>query len=184
MGFMKNFKSDRQDIKTIKTAGLNAFAAANAQAAALQEQYAGVIQAAQAMNTPEHLAAAQRAQRILNTGVVGTGTILAARDLGPGVMGNGSSVELEISLTDGPGAPRTLTIRQDVMGNAATFTPGQETKVKIDPSSPDDAMLWADSPGGSDIRIAKLEQLSAMHAAGAFTDEEFAAKKAAVLAED
>jgi Short C-terminal domain len=50
--------------------------------------------------------------------------------------------------------------------------------------NPADAMLGSKPPGGSDTRIMKLEQLSAMHAAGAFTDEEFAAKKAAVLAED
>jgi hypothetical protein len=126
---------------------------------------------------------AQRVQRIL-AGVEGTGTIVAARDLGPGESGNGTSVEIEIALASGPGAPRQFSFRQDVMGNAATLPPGQQLTVKIDPNSPDDAMMWGEAPAGSEARIAKLEQLSAIHAAGGFTDEEFAAKKAAILAED
>lgn len=184
MGFLKNFKSDRADVKEIKDSAMSAFATANAEAAQLATQYAGVIQTAQSMDIGAQLAIGQRIQHLTANGIDGTATLMATRDLGPGLSGNGTSMEFDLTLTSGPGAPRPITIRQDMMGAAAAYMPGQEMVVKVDPNNPTDAMLWATPPTGSDARLAKLEQLAALHQAGAITDEDFAAKKAAVLAED
>jgi hypothetical protein len=185
MDMFKNFKSDRQDAKTLKKAGRGAFKDMNALAAQMQEQYSGAIQAAQSTDIGAQMAIAQRLNHLVANGVAGTASVVSARELGPGVSGNGSmAMEVQLTLDSGPGAPRPITVRQDMMGSASAYQPGQQLQVKVDPNNPDDAMLWADAPTGSEARMAKLEQLAAMHKAGAFTDEEFAAKKATILAED
>ena len=185
MGIFKNFKSDHTDAKTLMGAGLAAGKDMNAMAAQLREQYAGAIQAAQTMDVGAQMAIAQRQNHLVANGVAGTASVISVRELGPGVSGNGSmTMEFQLTLTSGPGAPRPITVRQDLMGSASVYQPGQELQLKVDPNNPDDAMLWAAAPTGSDIRMAKLEQLAAMHQAGAFSDEDFAAKKAAILAEE
>jgi hypothetical protein len=155
----------------------------NALAAQMQEQYGGAIQAAHTMDIGAQMAIGQRLNHLVTNGVAGTASVVSVRELGPGVSGNGSiAMEFQLTLTDGPGAPRPITVRQDMMGSASAYQPGQQVQLKVDPNNPDDAMLWADAPTGSAARMAKLEQLAAMHKAGAFTDEEFAAKKATILA--
>jgi hypothetical protein len=181
----KDFKSDRHDAKTMKKAGRGAFKDMNALAAQMQEQYGGAIEAAQTADLGAQVAIAQRLNHLVANGVAGTASVVSVSELGPGVSGNGSvAMEFALMLTDGPGAPRPITVRQDMLGSASAYQPGQQLQVKVDPNNPDDAMLWGDAPTGSEARMAKLEQLAAMHEAGAFTDEEFAARKAAVLAEE
>jgi hypothetical protein len=185
MGMFKNFKSDRRDAKTLKQAGRGAFKDMNALAAQMQEQYGGAIQAAQTTDVGAQMAIAQRLNHLVANGVAGTASVVSVHELGLGASGNGSvAMEFELTLTSGPGAPRPITVRQDMMGSASAYQPGNQLQLKVDPNNPDDAMLWADAPTGSEARMTKLEQLAAMHQAGAFTDEEFAAKKAAILAED
>jgi hypothetical protein len=184
MGIFKNFKSDHNDSETLKQAGGDAFKDMNAQAAQMQEQYGGTIRAAQAMDLGAQMAIAQRLNNLVANGVAGIASVVSVHEIGPGVSGNGSvEMEFQLTQTDGPGAPRPITVRQDLMGSASAYQAGQQLQLRIDPNNPDDAMLWADAPTGSEARMAKLEQLAAMHKAGAFTDEEFAAKKAAILEE-
>jgi hypothetical protein len=186
MGFFKDRKSDHADAKTLKAAGLGAVTDMKAMAAQMQEQFAGAIQSAQTMDAGAQIAIAQRHNHLMANGVEGTATINSARDLGASAIPNCSSIEFALTLTDGPGAPRNITVRQDVGGTVASYAAGQQVTLKVDPNNPDDAMLDAQAavPGGSDARMMKLERLAAMHEAGAFSDEEFATKKAAVLAEE
>ena len=185
MGFFKDRKSDHADAKTLKTAGLGAVSDMKAMAAQLQEQYAGVIHAAQTLDHNAQATIGQRVNHLMANGIESTAVLNAVRDLGPSVAIPGcTSMEFDLTLTDGPGAPRNLTVRQDLGGSVAAYAPGQQITVMVDPNNPDDAMLGAKASGGSDTRIMKLEQLATMHKAGAFTDEEFATKKAAVLAEE
>jgi hypothetical protein len=184
MGFFKDRKSDHADAKTLKTAGRGAVNDMKAMAAQLQEQYAGAIHSAQTMDLGAQVAIGQRTNHLMANGVESTATVNAVRDLGASVVPGCTSIEFDLLLTDGPGAPRNITVRQDLGGTTAGYAPGQQVTVMVDPNNPDDAMIGARAPAGADTRIAKLEQLAAMHDAGAFTDEEFAAKKAAVLAEE
>jgi hypothetical protein len=184
MGLFKNIKADHDAVKDLRKSSLGAAKDMTAMAAQMSEQYAGAIAASQSMDLTAVAAMGQRINHLMANGVDGTATLVSVRELGPGIAGNGTAMEFALTVTDGPGAPRPLTVHQDMMGSAAAYQPGQQLQVKIDPNNPDDAMLGATPPGGSDTRIMKLEQLAAMHKAGAFTDEEFAQKKAAVLAEE
>jgi hypothetical protein len=182
MGFFKNLKSDRADRNEVKNAGLAAFASARAQADEMQAQHGDVLKAARGMDMNAAMANAQRLQHIKQNGLEGTATLVSATDGGPANGGFGTEIVLELNLTSGPGAPRSLTIRQ-VRAPGVEYTPGLETQVKIDPDNLDDAILWAAIPTGEDARLAKLEQLAAIHASGALTDEQFAALKAKTLAD-
>jgi hypothetical protein len=184
MGFFKNLKSDHDSAKTVTASVLGAVSDMNTMAAELAKTHAGTIAQAQSMNLGEQMAIAQRMQHIIRDGLPGKGNIVTVAAQGPGKSGNGTAVEIELSLTSGPGAPRNLTIHTDVMVDVATMTPGSELQVKIDPLNLDDAILWADLPTGPDARIAKLEQLAAMHATGVLPDDRFEQMKAAILAEE
>jgi len=184
MGLFKNAKSDRADNAKVKASALGAFAQASAQAAQLQSQHAGALGTARGMDMNVAVATAQRAQHISKNGIDGTATVISVAPGGPSAIGAGTTMQFDLALIRGPGAPRPLTVHQDVGDGQATRSPGDVIQVRINPDNLDDAILWGTAPTGGDARIMKLEQLATMHSAGAFSDEEFAARKAAVLAAD
>ena len=156
----------------------------------IQAQYAGAIQAAASVDAGELQRTAERMRRITTDGVAGRATVISARSRGTGMGGVGMAVEFELNLIEGPGAPRALTIRQDVMGGAESYPAGLEVPVKIDPGSPDDALVWADSEvaagaGGQQLsaedRTARLEALAALREQGTLSDEQFQALKSRLL---
>jgi hypothetical protein len=166
---------------------------ATAQAAALREQldanpvlggpaatkaYANVDMAA-------HAAWSQRHNRIAKTGVEASGTVVSAVKTGASTISPGNDeMDIEVSLTSGPGAPRTMTVHESAVNATATFTPGDPIHLKIDPTNLDDAIMWFQTPVGPDVRMAKLEQIAAMHTAGGLTDEQFESMKAKIIASD
>jgi Short C-terminal domain len=148
--------------------------------------------AREAVDIGEMQRTAERVQRITSQGVDGKATVISARELGEGMGGVGVAVELQLNLISGPGAPRTLTIRQDVMGGADSYTPGLELPLKVDPQHPDDAMIWADvdpatrnaaaAASGVD-RTAHLDALAQLRDRGQLSEQEFQEAKARIVGE-
>ncbi len=156
----------------------------------LQAEYAGAIQAAASVDAGELQRTAERMRRITTDGVAGRATVISARACGAGMGGVGVAVELELNLTEGPGAPRALTVRQDVMGGPESYPAGLEVPVKIDPDSPDDALVWADAEVAADggaqqlsaeDRTTRLEALAALREQGVLSDEQFKDLKSRLL---
>jgi hypothetical protein len=174
MGLFKRAKQSGAAFGVARGA-LGAVADAGHLAAQVSHEHSGSIQAAEEMlNQPGHREAAQRTARIMNTGIPAVGTIQSTEVL------SGETTRFVLALTEGPGAPRTLTFQQDV-ANLATYPVGHIQSVKIDPADPNDAMLWADLPTGEDIRISQLENLAQMHASGAIPDATYEMLKARML---
>jgi Short C-terminal domain len=197
MGFFDKLKDkrelDKQDRASQREATAAGFALRDqwlGEADKLAAQYSGAIEAAGSVSIADLQKTAARMQRITSQGVDGKATVISARELGEGMGGVGVSVELDLDLITGPGAPRKLTIRQDVMGGAATYTPGLEVTLKIDPENPQDALIWADvdqdtrraatAASGLDP-TAHLDALSQLHDRGQLSDEQFEQAKARLL---
>jgi hypothetical protein len=148
----------------------------------LAAQHAGAIEAAQSVDMGELQSTAERVQRLATHGVDGTARVISARACGAGMGGVGIALELRIQLIAGAGAPRELTVHQDVMGDADSYPAGLELPVKIDPQNQDDAIIWADvqpptgaaatqlTPEDRDSRLAGLERLRDR---GALSAEQF-----------
>ena len=144
------------------------------------------------------MAYAQMVQRIQLNGVAAHGTVMSARSLGATMSGIGQKLELQVQLTDGPGAGRTVTITQDLMGDASTYPPGSPIAVRVNGANPDEAMVWASeasavppsatAPPAAPLRtapaddtIARLEQLGQLRDSGAISPAEFEQQKARIL---
>ncbi len=202
MGFFKKHKENRelneQDREARRDAAAAAFEAKDAwtsKASELSAQYADVIRAASSVDIGEMQRTAQRMQRISSHGIPGKAVVTSARELGQGMAGVGVAIELELELTDGPGAPRQLTIRQDVMGGADSYPAGLELPIKLDPEDHSDAMIWADvqptdpaapAQGGapSADRVAHLDALTQLRERGDLSEEQFEQAKARLLANE
>jgi hypothetical protein len=187
MGFFKNLKSDHEDAKAVGQAAVSALSEATSAMAQIQATYGDQIHAAQSMmsqiNPAKAMAMGQRLNFLVNNGIPGMSTVISAQALGPGESGNGTSVEFQLTLTSGTGAPRQVTVRQDMMGDPAA--PGTEMPVLISPTDPNDVMIGSKPPtGGEDVKMMRLEQLAAMKASGALPDAKFQELKARILAED
>lgn len=148
----------------------------------LGAQHAGAVQAAASVDAVDLQRTAERLNRITSQGVDGRATVISARSLGEGMAGVGVSIELHLNLIDGPGAPRVLVIQQDVMGGPENYPAGLELPLKVDPGSPDDALVWTDAqpsagqgPGqlAVDDRDARLAALASLRDQGALSDEQF-----------
>jgi hypothetical protein len=135
---------------------------------------------------------AERVRRIAIEGVDGTATVISARECGEGMSGVGVTLELELNLVSGPGAPRALTVRQDVMGGVESYPPGLGLPIKVDPQNHDDAMIWADvQPAATDAaaqvpgtdRISRLESLAKLRDQGVLSEERFQELKSRLLAD-
>lgn len=138
----------------------------------LAAQHAGAIQAAQSVDMGELQRTAERVQRLATHGLDATARVISARACGTGMGGVGIALELRMQLIAGAGAPRELTVRQDVMGDADSYPAGLELPLKVDPQNHDDAIIWADiepptsaaaaaqlTPEDRDSRLAGLERL-------------------------
>lgn len=202
MGFFDRRKENRelgkQDRASQREAADAAFAARQTwleKASELSAQYAGAIRAAGSVDLAEVQRTAQRAQRIAASDLSGKATVVSARERGQGMAGVGVVLELELDLTSGPGAPRRLTIRQDVMGGADSYPPGLEVPVKFDPQNTDDAMIWADpqdvdAQGGAAAahlsgadRASHLDALDQLKQRGLLSEEQFQQAKSRLLAD-
>jgi hypothetical protein len=187
MGWFKNAKSDHEDAKAVRQAAFGALSEATSAMTQIQATYGDQIKAAESMmahtDLAKTMAMGQRVNFLVHNGIPATSTVVSAQSLGPGESGNGTSVEFQLNLTSGPGAPRQVTIRQDMMGDPAA--PGAELPVLISPNDPNDVMIGSKPPtGGEDVKMMRLEQLARMKATGALPDERFEAMKAKILAED
>jgi hypothetical protein len=137
-------KQDRQSQRELEAAGLQLRDKWLGEADKLASQYSQAISAASTVSVGDMQKTAERLNRISHQGVEGRGTVIAARELGEGMGGVGISMEFELKLTSGPGAPRSLTIQQDMMTGTDSYPVGLELPLKIDPQNPDDALVWAD----------------------------------------
>ena len=188
--------------KDAERRGVDARAAAIEHAAALQAQRMAAMGATDlsmgppgmamgepgGMNLQEMLETRDRIQRINTLGINGTATVASARSLGPGMSGMSTRMELDVNVTSGPGAPRTMTIRQEVVGDLAAYAPGAQLTIRINPENPDEALVWSAGAGavtpsmvptpaaGGDV-ASRLEQLVQLRDRGALTPEEFEQQK-------
>ena len=156
-----------------------------------QEQLA--MGGAGGMNVQEMIETRDRVQRINTLGVNGTGTVVSARNLGPGMSGMSTRMEIDVNVTSGPGAPRTLTVKQEMVGDLAAYAPGAQLTIRINPQNPDEALVWSAgagavatstapvAAGGGDM-ASRLQQLADLRDRGALTPEEFAQQKQRILA--
>lgn len=199
MGFWKKNAADREADEKLVAHAMQARDAANQQAAAMAPTAQAAMDMLRGMNMPEMMAYAAKLQRIQANPVDGTGTITAARAVGPGSNGMGVTMEFDISVTAGPGAPRSVTVRQEMIGDLGYYQPGLELKLRMNAADPSEAMIWGvpdatpaagpgpavpppgAAPGGNDT-IARLEQLGQLRDAGAISPQEFEAQKTRILA--
>jgi hypothetical protein len=157
----------------------------------------------QAVTTPqgqEAMAYRARVNRIMATGIEMPATLRSFSIGEEQPLIGGTSVRLELTVEPPDGAPYDVGIDQ-VLPPAITQTlaAGQRLTVKTAADDPQCVMLWntPHAAGGADPdtgrpmqgpapaadRIARLEQLQTLRAAGALTDEEFEAQKARILAD-
>jgi hypothetical protein len=203
MGFFDKRKENRelnkQDRASRREAAEAAFAVKQTwldKAEEMSAQYAGVIHAASSVSPAEARRTAQRVQRIAASRISGRAVIISARECREGMAGVGIQLELELDLTSGPGAPRRLTVRQDVLGGADSYPAGLEVPVKFDPENTDDAMIWAtpqdgdegrgrasDELSGAD-RVSHLEALAQLKQRGVLSEEQFLHAKSRLLADE
>jgi hypothetical protein len=197
MGFFDRRKEKKelnaQDRASQREATAAAFALRDTwlgEADKLAAQYSGAISAARSVDPGEMQRTAERLQRITGRGVAGRGTVISARELGEGMGGVGVSMEVQLNLVSGPGAPRPLTIRQDVMGGVDAYPAGLELPVKIDPDNPDDALIWSDvdaatkasaAPAVEEAKNAQIATLEQLRDGGQLTDQQFEDAKARIL---
>lgn len=197
MGFFDKRRDQRELNKQDRASRREAAAAGFAlrdqwlrEADRLAAQYSGASDAAGAVSIGQMQETAARMQRITSRGVAGRATVISTRERGEGMGGVGVSLELELDLISGPGAPRKLTVRQDVMGGAPTYPPGLEVPLKIDPENPDDALIWMDvdpepprtAPAVSAAdAAAHLDALSQLRDRGQLSEREFEDAKARLL---
>ncbi len=197
MGFFDKRKEKRelneQDRRSSRDAAAAGFAVRDnwlGEADKLAAQYSGAISAANSVDLDELRETHARMQRIRTQGAEGAATVVSASELGEGMGGVGISIELQLNLVSGPGAPRPLTIRQDVMAGAEAYPAGLELPLKIDPENPDDAMIWADvdpatkeatAPMVAEARNSQVAALEQLRAAGTLSDQQFEQAKARIL---
>jgi hypothetical protein len=194
MGIFDRHKADRAADRGMVKAAFEMKHELQAQAAAMQTP---AIQ--EAMKQARHLdpaalmAYSQKIQRINANGADGAGTLTSANNLGPGMNGVSARMHFEIQVISGPGAPRSITIEQEMMGDLAGYQPGAQVSLKINTQNPDEAMMlgptastphvtpMASVPPTGDDTIARLEKLAQLRDSGAITPDEFAAQKARIL---
>lgn len=183
-------KQDRQSGRELQAAGLDLRDKWLGEADKLASQYSQAISAANSVSPADMQKTAERLNRITRQGVEGAGTVVSARELGEGMGGVGISVELQLNLKSGPGAPRPLTIRQDMMTGADSYPAGLELPLKIDPQNPDDALVWADvdaatkeaaAPAAAEARNTQVAALEQLRDAGQLSAEQFEQAKARIL---
>jgi hypothetical protein len=180
-------KQDRQSQRELQEAGLELRDKWLGESDKLASQYSQAISAASTVSVGEMQKAAERLNRISRQGVDGRGTVVSARELGEGMGGVGISMELQLSLVSGPGAPRPLTIRQDMMTGPDSYPVGLELPVKIDPQNPDDALVWADvdpaaaAPAAAEARQTQIAALEQLRDAGQLSPQQFEDAKARIL---
>lgn len=193
------FKKDpqREAAQNMRDEAMKIRDQALAQTAAMAPMAQRAMDAMAHMDVGAMMAYGQLVQRIQTNGVDGKGVVADVRSLGATVSGMGEKLELAVNVTAGPGAPRTVTITQDVMGDVTTHAPGTEVPLRINANDPDEAMIWVTVPGGIPAAgtvpapatapaagtdtIARLEKLGALRDSGAITAEEFAQQKARIL---
>lgn len=194
MAFFKKDAADRAADAHLLAAANRAREAAMDQVAALQPMAQGAMAAMQNMDMNAMMAYAQRSQRINQNGVDGAGTLVSVRTVGPGSNGMGATLEFQVAVSSGPGAPRTVTIVQEMMGDLAVYAPGSQIALRINSADPGEAMVWGlvstapdapptttATPAGGDDTVARLEQLATLRDSGVISIEEFDEQKARIL---
>ncbi|HEY2166587.1 MAG TPA: SHOCT domain-containing protein [Jatrophihabitantaceae bacterium] len=210
MGLFDKHKADRAADRAMVRSAFDAAEQLRHQAAAMQTP--GIREAmkqARHFDPQAAMAYAQKAQRVMANGVDGVGTLTAVRNHGPGINGMSIRMEFDVNVTSGPGAPRSITIAQEMMGDLAGFQPGASVSVKINAQNPDEAIMLGPemgptvtplsqvsavpvpagppatglppTPGSEDDTIARLEQLAQLRDTGAISPEEFQQQKARIL---
>lgn len=211
MGLFDKHKADRAADRAMVRSAFDAAEQLRHQAAAMQTP--GIREAmkqARHFDPQAAMAYAQKAQRVMANGVDGVGTLTAVRNHGPGINGMSIRMEFDVNVTSGPGAPRSITIAQEMMGDLAGFQPGASVSVKINAQNPDEAIMLGPemgvaatplvpaspvpagpsspsatglppAPGSEDDTIARLEQLAQLRDTGAISPEEFQQQKARIL---
>jgi hypothetical protein len=180
-------KQDRQSQRELQSAGLDLRDKWRGEADKLASQYSGAISAANSVSVGDMQKTAERVNRISRQGVEGRGTVVSVRELGEGMGGVGISVELQLNLVTGPGAPRPLTIRQDMMTGVDSYPAGLELPVKIDPQNPDDALVWADvdraanEGAAAEARQTQITALERLRDGGQLSPEQFEQAKSRIL---
>jgi hypothetical protein len=200
MGLFKKNASDKAAEANMVAHAMQARSAALDQVAEMAPMAQAAADMMRGMNMPEMAAYAAKMQRISANGADGIGTIVATRTVGPGSSGMGTTLDFDVSVTGGPGAPRSVTIRQEMMGDLSAYQPGAEVTLRINAANCDEALIWG-APGGTatseagaaalgsasssssgDDRIARLEHLGRLRDSGAISPQEFEENKARILA--
>lgn len=187
------FKKDpqREAAQNMRDEAMKIRDQALAQTAAMAPMAQRAMDAMAHMDVGAMMAYGQMVQRIQSNGVDGRGVVVDVRSLGATMSGIGEKLELTVNVIEGPGAPRTVTITQDLMGDVSTHAPGTELPLRINAANPDEAMVWMTVPAGTPMpattqatgtdTIARLEKLGALRDSGAISAEEFEQQKARIL---
>jgi hypothetical protein len=195
MGLFNKHAADKKADKNMVAEAKKMRSSMLDQAAGLQGQAQGAMDMMKHMNMKEMTAYAEKMHRINANGADGTASVVATRDLGPGSNGMGTTMEFDLAVISGPGAPRNITVKQEMVGDLAGYTPGAQIPIRINAADPDEALIWgapagAETPapasapvGGGGDTIARLEALGKLRDSGALSAEEFDEQKARILAE-
>ena len=92
-------------------------------------------------NPAELMAERDRIQRLNASGVPATATVVSATPLGTSAGGVGVDTQFQLSVSDGPGAGGTLTVKQSMVGDSAWYQPGQTVTLKVNPQNPQEALI-------------------------------------------
>jgi hypothetical protein len=198
MALFKKNRSDKDAEANMVAHAVQARRAALEQVAAMAPMAQAATDMMRGMNMPEMAAYAAKMQRITANGADGIGTIVATRTVGPGSGAMGTTLDFDVSVTGGPGAPRAVTIRQEMMGDLSGYQPGAEVTLRINAANPDEALIWGtpnseaasqagvaaqtSSAAPPDDAISRLEHLGRLRDSGAISPQEFEENKARILA--
>ena len=89
----------------------------------------------------EQIATRDRIQRLNQSGVAGAATVIGVRALGTTAGGVGTDTEVDLKVTEGPGAPQMITVKQSMIGDSDWYQVGKAVTLKIDPADPSQALL-------------------------------------------
>ena len=92
-------------------------------------------------NPAELMAERDRIQRLNASGVPGRATVVSAQDIGTSAGGVGIDTQLQLQVTEGPGAGGTINVKQSMVGDPGWYQAGQSVALKINPDNPQEALV-------------------------------------------
>ena len=93
-------------------------------------------------NMQELMAERDRIQRLNASGVEAKATVISAQPIAASPGGSGMDTQSQLSVTSGPGAGSTISVKQSMIGDSAWYQPGQQVTLKVNPANPQEALIF------------------------------------------